>query len=180
MIEYIKRAKDFYMDYDIIYSKRKTISLVIKDEKLIVKAPIGTRKHRIKKIVDEHASWIEKGMEKSRARAKINDISPEEEKELRKLAKKILPAKTAYFANIMGLKYGRITITGAKTRFGSCSSKGNISYSFRLMKYPEAAIDYVVVHELAHILELNHSEKFWNIVASVFPDYKERRKLLKK
>ena len=80
----------------------------------------------------------------------------------------------------MGLKYGRITITGAKTRFGSCSSKGNISYSFRLMKYPEAAIDYVVVHELAHILELNHSEKFWNIVASVFPDYKERRKLLKK
>ena len=135
---------------------------------------------RIKKIVDEHASWIEKGMEKSRARAKINDISTEEEKELRKLAKKILPAKTAYFANIMGLKYGRITITSAKTRFGSCSSKGNISYSFRLMKYPEAAIDYVVVHELAHILELNHSEKFWNIVASVFPDYKERRKLLKK
>lgn len=168
------------MDYDIIYSKRKTISLVIKDEKLIVRAPIGTRKSRIKKIVDEHASWIEKGIEKSRARAKINDISTEEEKELRKLAKKILPAKTAYFANIMGLKYGRITITGAKTRFGSCSSKGNISYSFRLMKYPEAAIDYVVVHELAHILELNHSEKFWNIVASVFPDYKERRKLLKK
>ena len=80
----------------------------------------------------------------------------------------------------MGLKYGRITITGAKTRFGSCSAKGNISFSFRLMKYPEAAIDYVVVHELAHLLELNHSQKFWNIVATVFPDYKERRKLLKK
>ena len=167
------------MDYDIIYSKRKTISLVIKDEKLVVRAPIGTRKSRIKKIVDEHSLWIEKGLEKSRERAKKNDISPEEEKELRKLAKKILPTKTAYYASIMGLKYGRITITGAKTRFGSCSAKGNISFSFRLMKYPEAAIDYVVVHELSHLLELNHSQKFWNIVATVFPDYKERRKLLK-
>jgi predicted metal-dependent hydrolase len=168
------------MDYDIIYSKRKTISLVIKDEKLVVRAPIGTRKSRIKKIVDEHSLWIEKGMEKSRERAKKNDISLEEEKELRKLAKKILPAKTAYYANIMGLKYGRITITGAKTRFGSCSSEGNISYSFRLMKYPEAAIDYVVVHELAHLIEMNHSPRFYKIIEGILPDYKERKKLLKK
>ena len=168
------------MDYDIIYSKRKTISLVIKDEKLIVRAPIGTRKSRIKKLVDEHADWIEKGIEKSRSRAKINEISEEEEKELRKLAKKILLDKIKYFSNVMGLKYGRITVTGAKTRFGSCSSKGNISFSFRLMKYPEAAIDYVVVHELAHLVEMNHSPRFWKIVSSVFPDYKERRRLLKK
>ena len=168
------------MEYDIIYSNRKTISLVIKDEKLIVRAPIGTRKSRIKKLVDEHSDWIKKGIEKSKTRAKMNEISAEEEKELRKLAKKMLPLKTAYYSNIIGLKYGRITITGAKTRFGSCSSKGNISFSFRLMKYPEAAIDYVVVHELAHLLEMNHSPKFWKIVSSVFPDYKERRKLLKK
>ena len=167
------------MEYDIIYSKRKTISLVIKDEKLVVRAPIGTRKSRIKKIVDEHSLWIEKGMEKSRERAKKNDISPEEEKELRKLAKKILPVKTAYYANIMGLKYGRITITSAKTRFGSCSRKGNIAYSYRLMLYPEAAIDYVVVHELAHIVEMNHSPVFYSIVARVLPDYKSRAKLLK-
>jgi hypothetical protein len=88
VIEYIKKNKGHYMDYDIIYSKRKTISLVIKDEKLVVRAPIGTRKSKIKKIVEEHSLWIEKGMEKSRERAKKNDISPEEEKELRKLAKK--------------------------------------------------------------------------------------------
>jgi predicted metal-dependent hydrolase len=79
----------------------------------------------------------------------------------------------------VGLKYGRITITGAKNRFGSCSSKGNIAFSYRLMLYPEAAIDYVVVHELAHLLEMNHSPAFYKIVESVMPDYKERRKLLK-
>ena len=99
--------------------------------------------------------------------------------ELRKLAKKILKVKVAYYAEIMGLKYGRITITGAKTRFGSCSSKGNIAFSYRLMLYPEEAIDYVVVHELAHLLEMNHSPAFYKIVESVMPDYKERRKLLK-
>ena len=79
----------------------------------------------------------------------------------------------------MGIKYGRITIASAKTRFGSCSSKGNISYSYRLMMYPEEAIDYVVVHELAHRIEMNHSPRFYAIVERILPDYKKRRKLLK-
>ena len=79
----------------------------------------------------------------------------------------------------MGLKYSRITITSAETRFGSCSSKGNISYSYRLMLYPEAAREYVVVHELAHLLEMNHSKKFYAIVERYLPDYKERRRMLK-
>ena len=100
--------------------------------------------------------------------------------ELRKTAKKTLPLKVAYYAKIMGLKYGRITITGAKTRFGSCSSKGNIAFSYRLMMYPDEAIDYVVVHELAHLKEMNHSPAFYRIIAKVLPDYKERIKLLKK
>ena len=107
------------------------------------------------------------------------DPTKAEEAELRRKAKKILTEKTAYFANIMGLKYGRITITGAKTRFGSCSSKGNISYSFRLMTYPEEAVDYVVVHELSHLVEMNHSQRFYKVVESVLPDYKARKKLLK-
>ena len=84
------------------------------------------------------------------------------------------------YAKIMGLKYSRITITGAKTRFGSCSSKGNISYSYRLMFYPESAIDYVVVHELAHLIEMNHSQRFYAVIEKVLPDYKERIALLKK
>ena len=110
---------------------------------------------------------------------KEEELTPEKITELRRLAKAELPGKTAYYAQMMGIKYGRITITGAKTRFGSCSSKGNISYSYRLMLYPEAARDYVVVHELCHRKEMNHSPKFYALVAAVLPDYKERRKLLK-
>ena len=79
----------------------------------------------------------------------------------------------------MGLKYGRISITSAKTRFGSCNSRGNIAYSYRLMLYTEAAREYVVVHELSHLLEMNHSKSFYSIVEKYMPDYKERRKLLK-
>jgi predicted metal-dependent hydrolase len=168
------------MEYDVIYSKRRTVSLVIKAGRLVVRAPIGTSRRKINELVESHKNWIEKGIEKTIARAEKEEISPEEEKILRKAARATLPEKTQYYAQKMGLKYGRITITGAKTRFGSCSSKGNISYSFRLMRCPEAAIDYVVVHELAHLLEMNHSDRFWRIVATVFPDYKERRRLLKK
>ena len=94
-------------------------------------------------------------------------------------AKIALTAKTAYYAKIMGLSYGRITITSAKTRFGSCSSKGNISFSYLLMLYPDEAIDYVVVHELAHLVEMNHSSAFYKIVENILPDYKNRQKLLK-
>ena len=101
-------------------------------------------------------------------------------KKFRESARIYLTARTEEYAKIMGLKFGRITITSAKTRFGSCSSKGNISYSYRLMLYPKAAIDYVVVHELAHLVEMNHSRRFYDIVEKVLPDYKERIKLLKK
>ena len=79
----------------------------------------------------------------------------------------------------MGLKYGRITITSAQKRFGSCNSNGNICFSYRLMLYPESAREYVIVHELAHLKEMNHSKAFYAIIASVLPDYKHRRKLLK-
>ena len=101
-------------------------------------------------------------------------------KALKKSARSYLKAKTEYYANIMGLKYGRITITSAKKRFGSCSSAGNISYSYRLMMYPEAAREYVVVHELAHLLEMNHSKKFWAEVEKVLPDYEMSYSWLKK
>ena len=168
------------MDYKVIYSKRRTLSLSVRDGEVIVRAPFGAREEHILKLVNSHIDWIEKHL-KIQAQRKQNhpDPTPEEEEILRKRAKEVLTEKTAHFAEIMGIKYGRITITGAKTRFGSCSSKGNISYSFRLLGYPDEAVDYVVVHELAHIAEMNHSVKFYKVVESVLPDYKERQKMLK-
>lgn len=168
------------MQYKLIYSDRRSISLGVKDGEIIVRAPYGTSWSKIDGIVNSHVGWIENQLKKQERRnAKFSSLDENDIKRLRKAAKEILTAKTVYYANIMGIKYGRITITGAKTRFGSCSGQGNISYSYRLMLYPEEAIDYVVVHELAHILQMNHSPQFYKIVASVFPDYKRRAKMLK-
>ena len=98
---------------------------------------------------------------------------------IKKEAKLYFKTVTNEYSRIMNLSYGRITITSAKTRFGSCSSQGNISFSYRLMLYPIEAREYVVVHELAHLLEMNHSKRFYAIVERYMPDYKERRKKLK-
>ena len=90
-----------------------------------------------------------------------------------------LPGKVAHYGAVMGLHPTGITITGAKKRFGSCSGKNRICFSWRLMQYPEAAIDYVVVHELAHIRHKDHSRAFYACVEEVLPDWRERRKLLR-
>jgi predicted metal-dependent hydrolase len=109
----------------------------------------------------------------------FKDITEDDIKRLKKEAKVYFTDKTEYFANIMELKYGRIKITSAQKRYGSCSSEGNICYSYRLMMYPPEVRDYVIVHELAHLKEMNHSKKFYDIIAAVLPDYKRRRRLLK-
>jgi predicted metal-dependent hydrolase len=169
------------MEYEVVYSGRKTISLCIKEGRLVVRAPFGTKKQRIDTVVSAHEKWIRTHIAGQIERnKKYENLTDTDIEILRAEAKRVLPAKVAYYSNIMGIKCGRITITSAKTRFGSCSSKGNLSFSYRLMLYPEAAVDYVVVHELAHLYEMNHSARFYRIVESVLPDYKERKKLLKK
>lgn len=168
------------MEYEIIRSARKTVSLSVKEGKLIVRSPYGTPTSRLSELVRENIKWIEKQLIKqSSPRIKDKQMTDDEIKALRKSARAVLTSKMEYFSGIMGLKYGRITITSAKTRFGSCNSDGNISFSYLLMLYPEEAIDYVVVHELAHLKEMNHSPAFYKIIAEVLPDYKSRLKLLK-
>ena len=168
------------MEYTVKYSKRKTVSIQVKDGAVIVHSPIGVSEDRLSAMVNSHREWVEKQLARQeQKKEKYPEPTPVEERKLRAEARAVLKAKLDYFSKIMGLKYGRLTISGAKTRFGSCSSKGNISFSFRLMRYPEEAIDYVVVHELAHLVEMNHSPRFYAVVASVLPYYKERRRLLK-
>ena len=168
------------MEYDIIYSDRRTMSIIVKNGKVVVRAPKKIKKEYIEAFIREHREWVERSLEKSKkVRDPIADFSHKEIEELREKARIVLANKTKYYSEIMGLKYGRITITSAKTRFGSCSSKGNISYSYRLLLYPDAAIDYVVVHELAHLRKMNHSKEFYKIIESILPDYKQRIKLLK-
>ena len=103
--------------------------------------------------------------------------------QIRELADKAcvtIPARVEYFAKIIGVTYGRITIRNQKTRWGSCSSKGNLNFNWKLVLMPQALLDYVVVHELAHRKEMNHSARFWAIVEQELPDYQKRRNELKK
>lgn len=169
------------MEYEIIRSARRTITITIKDGRVILKAPLKLSDKDAEKIIASHEKWITEKLKKAKNRNDIyNSLTDEKIDELKKDAKKYFKDKMEYFSSIMNLKYGRITITSAKTRFGSCSSKGNISFSYRLMLYPEAAREYVVVHELAHLIEMNHSKRFYQVVERYMPDYKIRKKLLKK
>ncbi|MBR3767700.1 MAG: M48 family metallopeptidase [Clostridia bacterium] len=169
------------LNYETVFSKRKTLAITVKpDGSVVVRAPFGTSKKRIEEAVNKNSQWIEKTKQKMNSHSEnFREASPEEEKALRKKAKEILPEKVDYFSSLIGVKPIRITVTGAKTRFGSCSGKNAISFSFYLMRFPEEAIDYVVVHELCHILHHNHSKEFYNEIEKILPDYKERKKLLK-
>ena len=166
--------------YTLYRSRRKTLSLEIdRQGAVIVRAPERLPQREIQAFVDSHRSWIQIHREKQQRRLAAQTFSPEEEARLRRLAQEILPGKTAYFAQKMGLYPTSVKITSAKTRFGSCSGKNGICYSWRLMAYPEAAIDYVVVHELAHIRHKNHGKDFYALIGQYLPDYRERIRLLK-
>lgn len=168
------------MNYKIIYSDRKSIGIKIKDGKIIVMAPKRATLKLIDDTVKKHNAWIEKAIIREKAsRERFEYIDSDTEKELKWLAKIYFDEKLRYYSNIMGLTYNKMTVTSAKTRYGSCSSKKNICFSYRLMLFPESVREYVVVHELAHLLEMNHSKKFYSIIEKYMPDYKERRKLLK-
>jgi len=169
------------MEYIVQYSDRKTFSIVITDAlQVLIKAPYGAPKQEIERLVFKYSGWIQKNLEKKKnALAAKKPLTPERVRELKRLAQEILPAKTAYYSKIMGVSPTSVKITSAKKRFGSCSAKNGICYSFRLMEYPDKAIDYVVVHELAHIRHKNHSKAFYATVAKYLPDYPERIKLLK-
>ena len=111
-------------------------------------------------------------------------MSPTEIKDMckkiyRGIAKKHLPNRVAVFAQQMGIAPTAIKITSAKTRWGSCSNRKSINFSWRLIMADDNTIDYVVVHELAHLKEMNHSLRFWAVVQSILPDYKQRQQSLK-
>ena len=168
------------MEYELIRSDRRSVSLEIKDMRVVVRAPRRMDVRLIDKFVSDHAGWIDDHMERQERR---RENHPEPEDEARRLyiqaAKEYLPQRVAFFSDLMGLYPAGITITGAKTRFGSCSSRGRLSFSWRLMQYPPEAVDYVVVHELAHIVHKNHGKPFYALIASILPDWRARQALLR-
>ncbi len=169
------------VSYSIRRSGRKTLALEITSEaQVLVRAPLKASPAEIQRFVLTHEAWVEKHLSQAQARLQVRPtLSDAEQEDLRKRAKAHIPPRVEYYATIMGLSPAGVAITGAKKRFGSCSAKNRLCFSLFLMRYPDDAIDYVVVHELAHIRHKNHGKAFYACVASVLPDYSQRRKLLK-
>ena len=165
--------------YQIIKSDRKTIAIQIKpDGKVIVRCPKRMRIDEAKRFVESKSEWIEKHLAKRTAQDVVKYTSMEIE-QLREQARKLVTERVRYYAPIVGVTYGQIAIRTQHTRWGSCSSKGNLNFNCLLAVVPPEVLDYVVVHELCHRKELNHSSRFWSEVERVLPDYKAHRKWLK-
>ena len=150
------------------------------DGEVIVRAPARMPEAEIRRILESKRNWIERTLEKIRSREQAPKLSGEEIKALENRARAEIPPRAAEWARRIGVTYGRITIRCQKTRWGSCSSRGNLNFNCLLMLCPEAVLDYVIVHELCHRKELNHSTRFRAEVERILPDYREQVKWLKK
>ena len=167
----------------LIRARRKTLSIRITQEgNLEIRAPLGMPKGEIEAFLKEKAQWIETHRAKVLAEYAQGQEAPLGEEEILTLAeqmRKRLPEKLNRHAASMGVTFGRVTIRCQQTRWGSCSSRGNLNFNCLLMLAPEKVLDYVVVHELAHRKQMNHSALFWQEVARECPDYKKSLRWLK-
>lgn len=169
------------MDYTLLRSRRRTLAIeVTRDGRVLVRAPLRTTQKTIDEFLARRADWIAAALQRQHARSEAYPpLTSAEIEILRQKAKELLPPKVACWAQIMGVTPTGVKITSAQKRFGSCSGKNSLCFSLYLMRYPEAAIDAVVVHELAHIRHKNHSPAFYAEVERYLPDYRRRAKLLK-
>ena len=171
------------MQVRIIKSKRKTLSIEVKTNEVLVRAPQRMTNQQIRVFLEQKKEWIEKHQKILQTQAEIVKREPlyteEDIKEFATKAMRIIPKKVEYYAQMVGVDYGRITIRNQKTRWGSCSSKGNLNFNCLLVLFPDEVIDYVVVHELCHRKHMNHSKIFYAEVERVLPEYKKCQKWLK-
>ena len=167
------------MKYSVIRSKRKTIALqIMADGSLLVRCPVAMGTAEIDTFVESKKRWINKHLSKT-ARGKLPAFTEEDLREMAGKARIEIPPMVAYYANLLGVSYGNITVRKQRTRWGSCSSKGNLNFNCLLMQMPKAVLVYVIVHELCHRKHMNHSKAFWAEVERILPDYKEAKKWLK-
>lgn len=163
----------------LVRSRRKTLAIeVYPGREVVIRAPVRMPEREIRDFVARREAWIRTHWDKPCADGPA-EYTKQQEMALRAAARDRLPDLVARYAGLLGVRPARLSITGARTRFGSCSSKGGIAFSFRLMAYPLPAIEYVVLHELAHLKQLNHSAAFYAILQQHMPDYRQRAALLR-
>ena len=174
------------MKVTVIRSNRKTVAIQVNsDLSVTVRAPRSVSEKDIEEILKKKEAWISKHIEKIKETKERFEAEPTEKLTREKVialadeALKVIPERVEYFAKVIGVTYGKITVRNQKTRWGSCSTKGNLNFNCLLMLAPPEVLDYVVVHELCHRKQMNHSKAFWLEVEKVLPNYKEVRKWLK-
>lgn len=164
--------------YRTIRTNRKTLAIQIKENEVIVRAPYGVSDAKIQELVLQKEDWINKHLN-AKPQEEVEKLTAKEIEILAKKAIDVIPKRVAYYASKMGVSYQKITIRMQKTRWGSCSSKGNLNFNCLLMLMPQEVIDSVVVHELCHRKEMNHSRKFYEEVLKVYPEYPKWNQWLK-
>ena len=171
------------MEFEVIRSNRKSMAVEIKLNKLIIRAPMQATNEDINAFMLKNKAWIEKHLAKAQVQqqavASVKKLTADEIRKLADKALEVIPERVKYFAPLVGVTYGRITIRNQRSKWGSCSSKGNLNFNCLLMLAPPEVIDSVVVHELCHRKEMNHSDRFYAEVLRVFPDYYKWDKWLK-
>ena len=175
------------IQYQLIRSSRKTIGMQVKpDGTVVVRAPYLAPKWDIDRFVLAHEDWVRKQLAKqAKARAAVGDpkvMTAEQFNRLKKLAKQYIPGRIEHFARLAGVshKVKSVSIRCQKTRWGSCTAKGDISMNCLLMLAPKEVLDSVAAHEVCHLLEMNHSSRFYAHVLRIYPEYKKHNAWLKK
>lgn len=186
ILNFKTNEKNLSLPASMIRSSRKTVGINIKPGgEIIIRAPRFLPERVILSYVYERSDWIVSAWKKQKDRIPYSQEPKKDaatmalEKRYREAAKEYIPKRVEYYHALTGGEYQKITIRDQKTRWGSCSSSGTLSFNYRLMLAPPRVLDYVVVHELCHLTHMNHSAAFWEMVASILPDYKEHRKWLK-
>lgn len=182
--ENLSELDELLADSELIRSKRKTLALQINDEgRLIIRAPLRYPENEIRSFVAKHKSWIEANTEKikrnSDSLSRLEPFSAQDITNMAQQAAEIIPERVKVYAEKLGVTYGRITIRCQKTKWGSCTSKGNLNFNCLLMQAPTEVLDSIIVHELCHRIHMNHSDRFYREVYRIFPEYDKCSKWLK-
>lgn len=174
--------KNTQIQYTIRKSRRaKNIAIYInRDSKIEVVIPFRITERYAERFVKEKADWIAKSIQKTKKYKTLPSQGTREEYlKYKDLAHEVISKKVLYWNDVFKFEYNRICIKNMKTQWGSCSCKSNLNFNYKILFLPEHIVDYLIVHELAHLQEMNHSKRFWVLVESVLPEYKKANKELK-
>ena len=166
--------------YTVRRSARRTVTLrLLGDGTLVVCCPNRMTEEEVRALVTRKRGWIEKQRALLEQRPTVEPCTQAELEALRSEAQARIPDKVAHWAPLVGVSYGRVSVRCQRTLWGSCSGAGNLSFNCLLAAMPEDVMDYVIIHELCHRKEMNHSPRFWAEVARVCPKWQESRAWLK-